>query len=162
MKTIVYHGGTEIIPHPLVNIGRADLDFGPGFYITDLEEQAVSWAEKMGGIRGASPVLNIYSLEKDKLIANSRYFKFTNYDKDWLDFICACRQQTNIHSNFDVIEGGVADDRVINSVKMYMNGYLDAETTLKRLSFVKPNNQICINKQELVDEYLKFESYKVL
>ena len=37
----VYHGTTMIVDHPLVNVGRKNLDFGNGFYLTDLEEQAV-------------------------------------------------------------------------------------------------------------------------
>ena len=29
-----------IVEHPLVSVGRKNLDFGNGFYLTDLEEQA--------------------------------------------------------------------------------------------------------------------------
>lgn len=29
----VYHGGTEIINNPQVDVGRPNLDFGPGFYV---------------------------------------------------------------------------------------------------------------------------------
>ncbi len=32
----VYHGGTNEIQSPLVHVGRPNLDFGPGFYVTDL------------------------------------------------------------------------------------------------------------------------------
>lgn len=41
---IVYHGSTDIISNPLAHIGRNHLDFGKGFYVTDLQQQAVSWA----------------------------------------------------------------------------------------------------------------------
>lgn len=162
MEIKVFHGSTEIVSHPLVNVGRPNLDFGPGFYITDLKEQAESWALKMADIRGASPILSIYKLRKNALIDSARYIKFEHYDKQWLDFICLCRQQSDFVVNYDVIEGGIADDRVVNSVKMYMNGYISADETLRRLQHYKPNNQICINKQELVDEFLKFENYQVL
>ena len=39
-KQILYHGSNVIVEHPLVSIGRKDLDFGPGFYLTPLFEQA--------------------------------------------------------------------------------------------------------------------------
>lgn len=162
MHTIVFHGGTEIVSHPLVNVGRSNLDFGPGFYVTDLKEQAERWALKMADIRGASPILSSYLLHKEALIANARYIKFDHYDKQWLDFICSCRQQADFCIDYDVIEGGIADDRVVNSVKMYMNGYISADETLRRLQHYKPNNQICINKQELISEYLEFETYQIL
>ena len=43
-KRLIYHGSYIKIEHPLVNVGRQDLDFGRGFYTTDLREQAVKWA----------------------------------------------------------------------------------------------------------------------
>lgn len=158
----VYHGGTEIVSNPLVNVGRPNLDFAPGFYVTDLMEQAVTWAEKIADIRGAIPIVNVYSLAKDELISNARYLKFEEYDRDWLDFICKCRREEAVTDLYDVIEGGIADDRVINSVKMYMAGYIDAETTLSRLRYIKPNNQICIRSQELLEKYLHFEEFKTI
>ena len=42
----VYHGSTVIVDAPLVGAGRRNLDFGLGFYVTDLEQQAVSWATR--------------------------------------------------------------------------------------------------------------------
>lgn len=158
----VYHGGTEIVNRPLVNVGRPNLDFGPGFYITDIKEQAQSWARKIADIRGTVPVVSAYVLAKEELIANARYLKFEEYDRAWLDFICECRRENVEVLKYDVVEGGVADDRVINSVKMYMNGYIDAETTLNRLRYIKPNNQICINKQALVDAYLQFVDFETI
>lgn len=44
MKT-VFQGSAHIIQQPLVNIGRDNLDFGKGFYVTDIRSQAKVWAE---------------------------------------------------------------------------------------------------------------------
>ena len=43
----VYHGGTEKIEFPDVSKGRPGLDFGQGFYVTDIQDQAESWADRM-------------------------------------------------------------------------------------------------------------------
>ena len=43
----VYHGGTEVIEHPLVNVGRTGLDFGKGFYVTLRRNQAELWADRI-------------------------------------------------------------------------------------------------------------------
>lgn len=32
MQITMFHGGTEIVSHPLVNVGRPNLDFGPGLF----------------------------------------------------------------------------------------------------------------------------------
>ncbi len=41
---ILYHGGTERIEKPLCDKGRKNLDFGQGFYLTVLKDQAENWA----------------------------------------------------------------------------------------------------------------------
>ena len=36
----VYHGAVQEIVSPLVHVGRDHLDFGKGFYVTDIRSQA--------------------------------------------------------------------------------------------------------------------------
>ena len=38
MDRTLYHGSSVIVEQPLASIGRRDLDFGPGFYLTPLRE----------------------------------------------------------------------------------------------------------------------------
>ena len=52
MKITVYHGGTERVDVPICRLGRENLDFGRGFYVTDIKEQACRWA-----IATAKPLL---------------------------------------------------------------------------------------------------------
>ena len=52
------------------------------------------------------------------------------------------------------------DDRVIDAVEAYINGYADVEHTLRQLVYHKPNYQICILNQRTVDEFLQFKSYE--
>ena len=59
MKIIVYHGATEIIEAPLNHVGRPRLDFGQGFYVTDLKDQAIKWAKTIApDFDYASPILD--------------------------------------------------------------------------------------------------------
>lgn len=57
---------------------------------------------------------------------------------------------------WDIIEGGVANDRVIDTVENFIAGLIDEETALGLLAQHQPNHQICIVKQEVVDKYLHF------
>ena len=41
---IVYHGSSEIVKKPDVLHSYRPLDFGMGFYVTTVEEQAARWA----------------------------------------------------------------------------------------------------------------------
>lgn len=68
MKLTVYHGATAVIDTPLCGFGRPNLDFGQGFYVTDLKEQAVKWAKIVAEKRKSAPLLNVYELDKDAVI----------------------------------------------------------------------------------------------
>lgn len=156
MKITVYHGATEIVQAPLCKIGRPRLDFGQGFYVTDLKEQAIKWAETLADKRNEKPLLNIYQLDKDAILAEARSKIFTAYDKDWLDFIVGNRQGKNPAKDYDYVEGGIANDRVIDTIKLYIGGIMDEISTLRQLAFHKPNNQICLLNQELTNKYLEY------
>lgn len=156
MKITVYHGATVIVDAPSCSIGRPRLDFGQGFYVTDLKEQAIKWAKTIAEKRGEQPLLNIYTLDKDAILAEARCKIFTAYDKDWLDFIVDNRQGKNPAKDFDYIEGGIANDRVIDTVNLYITGFYDADSALQQLAFHKPNNQICLRSQVLTNQYQKY------
>ena len=56
----------------------------------------------------------------------------------------------------------MANDRVIDTVEAYMANLMPLETALRELSKHRPNNQLCITNQKVIDECLVFvESYKI-
>ena len=152
----LYHGSNAIVEQPLVDIGRKDLDFGPGFYLTPLFEQASKWAVRIKTIRRAGQaIVNIYEFTQPQ---NSKIKRFDAYNKEWLDFIVDSRTGKQPWKDYDIIEGGVADDRVIDAVEAYINGYADINSTLGKLVYHKPSWQICILNQEIIDKFLHFKS----
>ncbi len=158
----VYHGSTMVIDRPIAAAGRQQLDFGQGFYVTDIKRQADSWAERMQRIREEPGVVNIYELDIDKVKTDYLYYRFSRYDNEWLQFIVANRLGRKDVELYDVIEGGVANDRVIDTVEAYMANLMPLETALKELSRHQPNNQLCITNQKVIDECMTFvESYNI-
>lgn len=156
MSMIVYHGGTDKIEHPLSDAGRANLDFGLGFYVTDVLSQASEWAKKVSDYRHQIPIVNRYTLDRDAVLSEYRCKVFTDYNGEWLDFIVDSRQGQKPWAQYDYIEGGVADDRVIDTINLYMAGLMTREVALARLSEHRPNNQMCLLSQQLIDKYLVF------
>ena len=161
-EIIVYHGSTEMVEHPDSKFGRRNLDFGQGFYVTNLRKQAADWTTQTADRKQLSPILNKYRLKRDAIIAEARCKIFKAYDKEWLDFIVASRQGQQVADNYDYIEGGVANDRVIDTINLYMAGLMDESTALSRLSEHKPNNQMCMLSQEIIDKYLIFDGAEKL
>ena len=150
----VYHGGTSVIAQPLCAVGRDNLDFGKGFYVTDMRQQAIEWATRIANT-GLPQWLNIYSLDDDQL-QGFRIKRFKAYDGEWLHFIALSRRGQKPWSGYDLIEGGVADDRVIDTIEHYLNGDITEAMALRRLSEHRPNNQICILSQAIIDRCLSY------
>ena len=157
----LYHGSSVKVEHPLVHLGRTDLDFGQGFYLTCLREQAEAWATIICSRRKSAPTpwLNEYQFDMETAIAQGyKLLRFDPYNRDWLDFIANSRKGNCPWKGYDIIEGGVADDRVINAVENYLNGQADVDFTLKQLAYHKPNHQICLLNQQMVDNFLHYIS----
>ena len=158
----VYHGSISIIDKPIANAGRDRLDFGKGFYVTDIQSQAEIWAQRMSRIKNMPGIINVYELDVEEIKRVSSYKHFEHYDNEWLQYIVANRTGNTAIEKYDVIEGGVANDRVIDTVEAYIANLMTLETALKELSRHQPNNQLCICSQVVIDEHLKFiESYKI-
>lgn len=66
------------------------------------------------------------------------------------------RQGGDEWRQWDIIEGGIANDRVIDTVENYIAGLIDEVTALGLLAQHQPNHQICITNQEVIDKYLHY------
>lgn len=161
-EIIVYHGGTERIEMPVCKFGRRNLDFGLGFYVTNLREQAVSWAYNMAKSRNMPALLNRYRLDRDAILREAKCRVFEAYDEEWLEFIVANRSGMNVADEYDYVEGGVANDRVVDTVNLYIAGLIELASALKELSKHQPNNQMCILNQEILNKYLVYEGTEEL
>lgn len=157
MKIKVYHGATETVDKPICAFGRNNLDFGQGFYVTDIKEQAIKWANLTAQKRKTTPIINRYLLDRDSLMKEAKCRIFNTYDAEWLEFIVASRKGLNPSAAYDYIEGGIANDRVIDTINLYMSGLMSSDVALKRLSMHQPNNQICLLNQSLTDKYLIYD-----
>lgn len=158
----VYHGATCEVKQPLCNAGRPNLDFGQGFYVTDLREQAVNWAQRQSVGRELRPRLNVYKLDLERVRSDYSCLHFEAYNEDWLNFIANSRKGLEPWRGYDFIEGGVADDRVVDTVNLYLLGVMTADVALNRLALHLPNNQMCLLNQSLVNECLHYVESQLL
>lgn len=160
----LYHGSNIAVAQPLAFAGRRNLDFGRGFYTTRLKSQAQKWATLVASRkkRNSQSIVSIFECNEDEMMAAGYVFKnFPEYDMEWLEFVVACRHGED-NTNYDIVEGGVANDQVIDTVEDYENGRITAEQALNQLRYKKPNNQICFRNQEVIDKFLHFTNAETL
>lgn len=155
----LYHGSQISVTQPNAKAGRKNLDFGPGFYLTKIRKQAEDWAVVMAGRKGrnAEAVLNIYLFDIDQVVADGiRIKSFSIYDLEWLEYVVTCRQGKDYSCEYDIVEGGVANDNVIDTIEDYEKGIITSEQALGQLRYKKVNHQLCILNQAVIDKYLTF------
>ena len=93
---------------------------------------------------------------------NSRIIRsFNSYDKEWLDFVPKCRSGKD-DTDFDLVIGGIANDKVIQTLDRYFAGELSQDQALGLLKYERPNIQYCIRSQKMIDECLKHLESKQL
>lgn len=163
MTITLYHGSYVEVKNPLVNVGRKNLDFGQGFYLYNSKSEAESWAKIASNRKGddVKPIINVYNFDyfRTKNIGY-RFNEFETYNIEWLKFVVDCRNGKDVFSDYDIVIGGVANDKVIDTVEDYEKGIITAEQALGQLRYKDVNHQICILNQEIIDYCLEFvESY---
>ena len=162
---LVYHGSYMEIPEPDVNYGRFNLDFGKGFYVTTLQQQAEIWAPRRAKTqKKEAKFVSIYEFETCGL----NILSFNGYSEEWLDFVLNNRAGRAEPHQYDVIYGNMADDDIAPTVNYYIRllakGRIEEEDKkffLRQLRFSKPNNQYCIATQKGIDAIKFKESYEL-
>ena len=112
----LYHSSSVVVSQPDTTHSRDYLDFGKGFYLTSIYDQAVRYAERFKR-RGRDAWLNTYELNYQP--EDWKILTFEAYDAAWLDFVSACRAGNDV-SDYDMVVGGIANDRVVDTINLYM------------------------------------------
>lgn len=153
----VFHGSWTKVDKPDLSFSRKTLDFGRGFYVTPVQEQAVRWA--MRWLRRNRPaVVNRYAFHNEMLPElGIRVKDFPVYDREWLRFVADNRAGIQ-QEQYDIVRGGIANDKVFNTLELFFEKLISEDEALARLKYEQPNHQICICRQDLIDRLLVFES----
>jgi len=161
---ILYHGSYMAIPKPDLSFSRKHTDFGKGFYLTPLKEQAVSWAQRFTREREAAVVTSYLFLPRadDALPPDTKILEFDAHSIEWLNFVTSCRLGHAGDGDWDLVIGGVANDKVFDTIQLYFDGLIGAEEAIGRLRYNKPNFQYCFKTQVLIDKYLQYADAEVL
>ena len=158
---IVYHGSVDTIEKPDIMHSYRNLDFGKGFYVTTVKEQAEKWARRKADILDRKVgIINQYDFSD-----SHADFKIKTFPEDlteWIDFVCSCRDGNDDYLKYDVIIGKVADDQVFRVVDFYHQGLIDRERALKDIKVYKTYDQIAFVSQPAINALLKYSaSYEV-
>jgi len=143
-------------------------DFGQGFYMTSIKQQACEWAKKVTRrLESGKPTLNIFDFNDNFTIVkenNLKTLKFAEPDERWAAFVINNRNHdfsdhSNLLSNhdnkYDFIHGLVANDDISAILEAFLMGILPMSEISKALVYKQLNDQYSFHTPKVLS-YLKF------
>ena len=152
----VYHGSNVTVDKPDLLHSKEHVDFGRGFYVTTIYAQAEKWSRRFKR-RGDEGIVSTYEFD-EAAYEVLKILKFDAYSETWLEFVLNCRREWD-STDYDLVIGGVANDKVFNTVELFFDGLIDKKEALRRLQYEKPNMQMALRTEKALS-YLKFERSK--
>ncbi|MHC6202912.1 DUF3990 domain-containing protein [Breznakiellaceae bacterium SP9] len=133
----LFHGSnTEIVKIDL-SLCKPYKDFGKGFYVTTLANQAQRMAARTVRIFGGEPLVSVFDFDgnTDKLLVKHypepseawARFVINNRNRNYTEF---SSPECNHDAKYDIVIGPVANDDLVLLFRQFENGYssLDALT----------------------------------
>jgi len=143
---IVYHGSYVEVVEIDLSKTTPNKDFGRGFYVTKVREQAEKWAARKGEKYGNEGVVSGFKLNESVFSDdNYKILRFAGYTDEWFDFVVANRNNETAFSvhDYDIVEGPVADDYIASRISRYLRGKISREAFFEDLAKYPKSHQIC-------------------
>jgi len=142
----LYHGSNCDFTEVDLSKSKDRRDFGKGFYLTTLPNQAKDWAETLFDRYGGDGVF-VYEFEFE-INEDLTLKKFDGLTEEWLHFIKKNRIKGGLQHDFDVVQGVVANDKTNRTLALFVEGIYTAKMAMKKLYRNKLNDQISIHSEK--------------
>ncbi len=142
---ILFHGSNRAIEAIDFECCRPYKDFGKGFYLTEIESQAMQMAHRTSTIFGGEAKVTSFVFDEITAMAdaslNIKHFEEPN--KEWALFIMGNRNRQSIHPihNYDIVIGPVADDTIATLFRNFDDGIIDLDMLVSGLKYKKISSQ---------------------
>lgn len=141
----LFHGSNVVIDKIDLSFGHVNKDFGKGFYLTSIFQQAQAMAErKARQYADTKPVVTTFLFDDTCLETNELNVKiFPEVSEEWALFILQNRKasRTNFMHDYDIVIGPIADDGVTQQLDLYEMGLIGLPQLIEALRFRELNNQ---------------------
>ena len=150
---ILYHGTNTDCDRIDFRKCKPNKDFGRGFYLTDIKQQATEMAVRRTSFEEkGSPVVQEYEFDESLLSSKDLKVKiFKGISNELAEFIIANRKAKGkrVH-DFDIVIGPIADDSVVFQINLFMLHFITIEELVKRLEYKKLNSQYFFGTEKAI------------
>lgn len=164
---ILYHGTNCSIDKIDLNKCRPYKDFGKGFYLTTIKEQAEKMARRVSRIYGESPIVNafIYDIDADNSDINIKSFPAPT--EEWARSVINNRNGMNLEegnnsdNKYDIVIGPVANDDLALLFRQFSNGMIEIDTLIREMKYKKLTDQYSFHTERALKYLTKGSEYNV-
>ncbi len=158
---ILYHGSNTDIKTIDLAMCRPYKDFGRGFYLTVLKEQAEKMANRVARLYGGTPVVNTFEIEDEFLLKSDLRIKNfgTETSEEWARFVMNNRNrkfqdfsssECNLDNKFDIVIGPIANDDMAVLFRQYENGIISFENMVSGMIYKETTNQYSFHTEKAI------------
>jgi len=155
----LYHGSNVDIDKIDLSKGHINKDFGKGFYLTTLPQQAMEMAKrKARQFLDAKPVVTTFLFDENELTSGELNVKvFLTVSEEWAMFILQNRKasRTGFHHDYDIVVGPVADDSVVQQLDLFEMGLITLSQLVEALRYRNINNQYFFGTERAVAKLIR-------
>jgi len=131
----LYHGSNIVIQHINLTMCRPYKDFGKGFYLMDIEEQAKKMAVRVSKIYGGSPVVNTFEIQDDfREIQNLKIKDFgVQTIEEWTKFVMHNRNRAFLDMKNNLCKKIINMTLLLDLLQMIIWHYYSVSMKMKLL-----------------------------
>ena len=157
----LYHGSNMKIENINLAMCRPYKDFGSGFYLTDMKEQAEGMAVIVSKVCAGIPILNVFNIQDDfRTLHGIKIKDFGEQTtEEWAKFVMNNRNRffddikdelCNHDNKYDIVIGPVADDNMALLFRQYENEMIDFSTLMKGMIYKKTSSQYSYHTEKSI------------
>lgn len=148
---ILYHGTNVDFAEIDIRKTQKHKDFGQGFYLTDIKDQAQHMAERKVRMLGGDAVVQEYEFDESAL-DELNVLVFDAPTEEWAAFIAKNRDRkaNTPQHRYDIVVGPIADDGVAYLLGRYQEGTLTLSELSRELEYKKLNKQFYFGTERAI------------
>ena len=154
----LFHGSNISIETVDLSKSKRYKDFGPAFYLSAEEEQALKMAAaKVVQFGGQATVTEFEFDERCLSVEKLKIMRFDSYTRDWAEFVFNNRDENQqfIH-DYDIVYGPIADDYIGLQIRDFKRRNITFEQFLHKIQYHKGITfQYAFCTQKAVDKLLR-------
>jgi hypothetical protein len=137
----LYHGSNIAIQEPNLEFSKPLKDFGRGFYLSDIKEQARIQAERRTAMaKTGCPTISCFEFDDSIMDSTElKIKKFEDYSEEWALFVLKNRSDSFPQPShcYDIVYGPIADDGVTYQLRRYERGAISLQDLILELRFAR-------------------------